>query len=296
MSQSKGLDITAYHETKQHADSMFAFNIYPCTIPQDFALVPLHWQDSMEIIYVKKGIGIVQVGVDLYRAKDGDVFFVLPGQVHGIRSVYRERMEYENIIFDMEFVGGNYPDRCNQMYLQPLHHREIAIPVSMQRGMDGYEEIEMCLKQAENFCGTCMYGYELGVKASMLQLLTCLISMVKEIHIKTEVKGDSEKLKKVLLYIREEYDKKLSVGKVAAACGYSESHFMRWFKRTVGMGFNEYLIEYRLNQAALELKSSDDTVLMIAGRNGFSNLSNFNRHFKKRFGITPIQYRKELPF
>ena len=41
---------SGYYETKKHSDTMFAYNVYPCTIPGDFTFVPLHWQDSMEII------------------------------------------------------------------------------------------------------------------------------------------------------------------------------------------------------------------------------------------------------
>ena len=47
-------------ETKQHGAAWFPFNIYPCTIPQDFPQVALHWQDSMELVFVKKGRGVVQ--------------------------------------------------------------------------------------------------------------------------------------------------------------------------------------------------------------------------------------------
>jgi len=43
-------------ETKHHGAVRFPFNIYPCTIPGDFLQVPLHWHDSMELVYVKKGI------------------------------------------------------------------------------------------------------------------------------------------------------------------------------------------------------------------------------------------------
>ena len=53
-------------ETKHHGAVRFPFNIYPCTIPGDFLQVPLHWHDSMELVYVKKGSGIVQVGVNAY--------------------------------------------------------------------------------------------------------------------------------------------------------------------------------------------------------------------------------------
>ena len=55
-------------ETKQHGAAWFPFNIYPCTIPQDFPQVALHWQDSMELVFVKKGRGIVQAGLTTYTA------------------------------------------------------------------------------------------------------------------------------------------------------------------------------------------------------------------------------------
>ena len=45
-------------ETKQHGAVRFPFNIYPCTIPGDFPQVALHWQDSMEIVFVKRGSGL----------------------------------------------------------------------------------------------------------------------------------------------------------------------------------------------------------------------------------------------
>ena len=65
---------------------MFAYNVYPCTIPQDFFFVPMHWQDSVELIYIKRGEGIVQVDFETYDAKAGDVFVILPGHIHGLRT------------------------------------------------------------------------------------------------------------------------------------------------------------------------------------------------------------------
>ena len=58
-----------------------------------------------------------------------------------------------------------------------------------------------------------------------------------------------------------------------------------------GTTFAAYLNERRLATAAELLRTTDDTVLTIAGQVGFDNLSNFNRQFKARFGMTPRQYR-----
>lgn len=51
---------TKYQETKQHGSRLFPFNIYPCTIPLDFPAVPLHWHKEMELIYIKKGKGLIR--------------------------------------------------------------------------------------------------------------------------------------------------------------------------------------------------------------------------------------------
>ena len=65
-------------ETKQHGAVRFPFNIYPCTIPGDFPQVALHWQDSMELVFVKRGSGLVQMGTAAYPAHTGDIFVFSP--------------------------------------------------------------------------------------------------------------------------------------------------------------------------------------------------------------------------
>ena len=61
-------------ETKQHGAVRFPFNLYPCTIPGDFPQVALHWQESMELVFVKRGAGLVQVGAASCPAYQGDIF------------------------------------------------------------------------------------------------------------------------------------------------------------------------------------------------------------------------------
>ena len=65
-------------ETKQHGAVRFPFNLYPCTIPGDFQQVALHWHESMELVFVKQGMGLVQVGVVTYPAYRGDIFTFCP--------------------------------------------------------------------------------------------------------------------------------------------------------------------------------------------------------------------------
>ena len=77
-------DTAALYENKQHGEKWFPFDIYPCTIPKDFPQVALHWQNSMELVFVKKGTGMVHVDLDPFTARAGDIFVFVPGMLHSL--------------------------------------------------------------------------------------------------------------------------------------------------------------------------------------------------------------------
>ena len=81
-------------------------------------------------------------------------------------------------------------------------------------------------------------------------------------------------------WVAEHYGEEVHISDAAQLVPCSESHFMRWFRQMTGQSFIAFLKEYRLNAAAEALHTTDDTVLTIASRCGFENLSYFNRAFK----------------
>ena len=105
--------------------------------------------------------------------------------------------------------------------------------------------------------------------------------------------ADTQRLKTVLQWLSAHYAEPLRVADAAGVCSFSASHFMRWFRQMTGQSFIAFLNEYRLNTAAEALQTTDETVLTIASRCGFENLSYFNRAFKAHFGMTPRDYRKK---
>lgn len=281
-----------YHETKKHTGSLFPYNVYLCTIPDDFPSVFLHWQDTMELIYIKKGAGMAQVDRSVFEIHAGDILLVPPGHLHGLEQLQGQHMEYENIIFGMEFPGGNLVDICSLKYLLPLTNGLVSFPLCITRQDPHYKEFAACLDDADELCDKRYPGYELGVKADMIRLFSLLFRYTEQSTKVPETDQDLERLKSVLHFIEDHYQSPVKVQDAARYCGYSESHFMRWFRQMTGTSFLNYLNRYRLERAYKECKNSKKTVLEISEETGFDNLSNFNRQFKKRFGITPRELRR----
>lgn len=91
-----------------------------------------------------------------------------------------------------------------------------------------------------------------------------------------------------LVMEREHY---VSLAQLAAEHDISVSHMQKLFKQIYGVPVYRYIKEYRLEQAAVELVQTGKLVTQIAQENGYDNASKFSESFKKRYGMTPSQYR-----
>ena len=94
------------------------------------------------------------------------------------------------------------------------------------------------------------------------------------------------------LALEEEIATDDTIAAIAAAAGFSPNHLSKRFRETAGIGVHEYLVFVRLQHAALELITTGDTITQIALRCGFSDSNYFKDVFKKKYGMTPRDYRK----
>ena len=72
----------------------------------------------------------------------------------------------------------------------------------------------------------------------------------------------------------------------------SESSFSRYFRRSASQSFSDTVRKLRLAHACQLLENTDEPISAICHRTGYQNLSNFNRQFRREYGITPGQYRR----
>lgn len=289
------LEYENYQEKKSHGDLLFPYTTYICSIPLDFYNVPMHWHEEMELIYIKKGTGLVSIDFELHQVSAGSICLVLPGQLHEISQFENESMEYENIIFHPNILYSRQTDDCSRDFFKPLLTGKLLLPSIYTPKSIAYEDIAACIDGADEICKQYPTAYQFGLKSQLFGLFFQLFGHYgKESSAKHEStkQRSLEKLKQILKYLENHYMEKLTIADIAEEAGLSQSHFMKYFKTTMGTSFIEYLNSYRLTMAARLLLSSDSTILAISEEVGFDNLSNFNRLFRKKYNTTPSNYRK----
>lgn len=286
------LEYENYHESKIHGEFSFPYNTYLCSIPLDFSKVPSHWHDEMEIIYIKKGKGMVTVDFRSYHVSANTIVLIMPGQLHAIDQFEECSMEYENIIFNPSMLLPKKPDTASREFINPLIHGQVTVPTVFTPVYPYYTDVAAPIDACDEICKTMPQGYELFIKSQLFQLFFVLENKCRNYGKKQQNPKNLEKMKVIIKYVENNYAQKITIADVAELTGFSESHFMRYFKDTMGTSFVDYLKDYRLTMAARLLTASDSSVLAISEEVGFENLSYFNRAFKKKYLVTPSQYRK----
>ncbi len=109
---------------------------------------------------------------------------------------------------------------------------------------------------------------------------------------KVEQSSDSRRVAKIDAYISVHYREQIRLNTLADLVGMTPPAFSRFFKLRTGYNLSDYITDIRLGAAARMLVDSTMSISEVCYECGFNNLSNFNRIFKKRKGITPKEFRE----
>lgn len=104
--------------------------------------------------------------------------------------------------------------------------------------------------------------------------------------------GYMDMSEKIITYINEHFRETVTVEELAAIAGLSQFHFIRAFKKETGFTPHEYILDTRFAAAKYLLKNSVVPIKDICFRTGFCGESVFCTAFRRRYGMTPLEYRR----
>jgi transcriptional regulator GlxA family with amidase domain len=103
--------------------------------------------------------------------------------------------------------------------------------------------------------------------------------------------SDDAVIRNCQLWIAENYRQAAPVAAMKSVSGLPERTFIRRFKNATGLTPLDYVHALRLEEAKQMLETTDATIETIAGEMGYEDNGFFGRLFRKKVGMTPVQYR-----
>lgn len=278
-------------EKAKHGEQMFPLQRYITTLHEGYPAVTAHWHDEAEFTQITEGSAIYQIQLETYEVAAGDFIFIPPGVLHSITMIPGNTFRSETYVFHMHFLGMGTADVCAVRYLTPLSTQKLIPIFCFPPSHFLYGDLSKLFDEISKTYASAAPGYELFLKADFLKLIAILIPHCEEATSQPQLQTEhTAKLKTVLEYIEQHYAEELFIADLAALCYFSEYHFMRFFKKYVGMSCLDYIKNLRLEKAAELLEQEASSTLDISLSVGFRNLSYFHREFKKKYGVTPKKF------
>ena len=258
-----------------------------------FSSFPPHWHNFIEIIAPLSDPYSVQIGNETYALDENSIALIPPRTLHAITR----SPGHPHLIIQ-------FPNTVLQQFHDFVQYRRILYGSCIFQAQDpGFEEnpLSILLKILE-YSEKDLPFKELHMYELLLHFF--IIVGNRNLCIKNQLsdrktprqKAEDQKFDSVTNYIYEHCTKKITLEKTAAFAGFSKYYFSRIFKEHYQMSFPEYIASLRVAKAAELLENSSLSILEIAMRSGFSNLSSFNRAFKEVNHCTPSQFRKMADF
>ena len=110
---------------------------------------------------------------------------------------------------------------------------------------------------------------------------------------KQEMKVTNLFVQKAMDYISMNYSQKLTLTKISEQLCITPNYLSELFKKHTGQNVSEYIIDYRLEKACQFLKNPQLRIGEISEKVGINDVRYFSSMFKKKYNLTPTEYRNK---
>jgi AraC-like DNA-binding protein/mannose-6-phosphate isomerase-like protein (cupin superfamily) len=257
----------------------------------------MHWHDYYELWVATEGSGEYRCGNHQFAFTRGDVVIVDPLKIHGVLRMERGHAPLV-ILFPIDAVAPTGSDvdlgflaawdrRADRMVPRLAATSPVATAVHgaiLRLAQAWYENHQTDGR---------IQALKFHLLETLMHLRHAFIDETETSRTTQSMRAEREaRLSRVLEYVGQHCNGRLSQPEVARIAGMSTSRFRAFFKATTGWGFGDYLRELRLERAAVLLRETSESVAAIAYQTGFADQSHLQRLFKARYTASPLSYRK----
>ncbi len=275
--------------------SEFSFSVFPNENFLDLRLFQYGWEQCAPLHsfgpfvrnhflfhYVISGKGYLDAnGSDgvtrRYTLEPDQGFLICPGQVNTYCADERDPWKYAWL----EFGGLRAEEFLTAAGLGPA--QPIYRPKSPAAGWPARDAM-LYIADHSSASTLCLIGH----------LCLFLDGLIQSSSTRRDLRGSRLQdfyIQEAVTFMEHNYQRELTVEEVADVCKLNRSYFSKLFRDTMGCPPQEFLIRLRLSKAAELMQTTKSSIGDISAACGYPNQLHFSRAFKKRYGVSPREWR-----
>ena len=255
----------------------------------DFHCIEWHWHREFEFLYVESGQVTCVIGEKKIILSEGEAIFINSKILHQFYA--SSDGVIPNFVCMPEFIAPEN-SLIYKKYILPIISSNISFQCFRINESWQVKIIQIMIKIMEIQENEKIR--ELATLALLQNLWLIFYENVKlsgKEEVQTVDEAAQKRVQLMMQYIHENYNHGLSLDEIASHIGVSKSTALNLFRRFLHTTPVDYLIGYRLQAASWLLKNTNKKVKTIAYESGFHNVDYFCRLFKRRYHLTPSEYR-----
>ncbi len=254
---------------------------------------PIHFHDALEIVLVLEGKISLRNGYYNYVLEEGDIFVLNSREIHSLTQLSQGKNMVMMFQINVDYFSSYYKGLRNSFFVTDSDHGDDE-SLEILQGMlgkimvdflrKGYRYEQKILENTHNI---------IGILRSEFQYF--LMDDGKFVNEKQK-KGNkilAGRLSRITDYMYENYGRKLTLNEIAEQEHLSIYYLSHVIKESTGLSFQDLLSFIRVEESEKLILGTKKKVGAIATETGFSAVRYYVKHFKRWYGIHPLEYRKK---
>lgn len=238
-------------------------------------IIPTHFHKEVELLCCIKGKLNIWIDGNLTTLNEGEIFFINSLTFHSTQALKKSEvivLYQQDKIFNQENVNICINNVTNNQEYKKVFDLILKM-----------EQLEQDTKKYND--------YMVGSHIYLLNYLL-LLYYSEIIDDKTERKTkQNSKFRETLNVLKSNLKEDLSLDEVGMLCGYSSAYLSRLFPKYTGQNFLDYKRSLGIEYVLILIDSTEKNLEEIAELAGFPSEKSMRNYFKKKIGITPIEYK-----